>query len=831
MADARTPGTAANQIPDSAIVTDDGPGGAHDENMKHYRQRFEVMYGFWSEIHDEGLKDDRMIAGHHWPDDIKQEREGEGRPCLTYNLLPAFVRQITNRMRQERQGLKITPVESNRGKDPRIENVTGTKDYSMADVYAGIIRNIEHVSRADQAYDTAGKHAADHGFGFFYMLPRWSKIDPFVQELAIFRVKNAYTVLLDPDAQEADYRDMHDGFLFTQMQRTAFEKKYPDASPKSFDSAMQGSHYEGWYNADDLRVAQYFWLEYKDDEALILSNGMTVYRNDVEDVLDEIKHRTGVHIATDEAGKELRKAVKRPVCNWQKMTADEILEGPLELPFSSVPIYPVFGEELIVEGRARYESAIRHARDPQRSYNYWRTAGAETVALAPRAPWVLTDDQISGHEDEFEQANNRNLPYLSYKHRDGQPPPRRDFPTQPAAAEIAQSNQDAADMQMIIGLHEANLGAESNEKSGKAINARKESGTTSTFQFPDNLGRAHVQMGRNAVEAIPRIYDSNRIIRIRMPDNTTDFVEINQAVEDEETGNITLVHDIAYGKYDVALETGPSYATQRQEAADLQLELLRILGPEAAQNIVHIIVKNLGVPGSDEVATILRKMLPEALKSEEEKEADLPKGISKDPETGQLVDEDGNPWQPPPTPEQQHAARLADLEEQKIAAEAATAEAKKAGANADIKQAEAKLAQAQADLMAAQQQGPAAGDQSELMERIEEIVQRTMREHDANPDAHDFKEQLADALVDVLERVKAFVDRQQQAGALQPPVESGSAGNPNAGREPATAGTVVKFGPVQQEAPRPDRVRIEMQDDGSAVATPEYDNEERRDSE
>lgn len=784
MAENKTPHSQANEIPDAAITVDDsGAKRDTEDTLLHIRQRFQIMQTFWSEIHTQGLKDDKMIAGEQWPEEIRKERQEDRRPILTYNLLPAFNRQITNKIRQERPAVKVTPVETNRGADPRIGNMTGTKDYSMADVYGGMIKNIEHVSRADQAYDTATKHAVDHGFGFFYMLPTWSRVDPFVQELQIKRVKNSYAVMLDPDAQEADYRDMQDAFMFSNMNRDTYKAKWPDKPYNEFANASMGSSYEGWYDTENVRVAQYFWLDHKQDQVILLSNGKVVYESVVKDILDDLERETGIHVQQNAQKQDMIKAVKRPVAMWQKMTADDILQGPLELPFSSIPIYPVFGEEIIVDGRVRYESAIRHAIDPQKSYNYWRTAATEAVALAPRAPWMITERQLAGHELLYETANVRNLPYLIYNHVDGVPPPQRVFAANVAAAELQNATQDGTDMQTIIGLHDASLGKESNEKSGRAIIARQNAGTTATFQFPDNLGRALEQMGRNAVEAIPVITDTRRQVRMRFADGSSDFVEVNQAVVDRATGKEILMHDIAYGKYDVTLETGPSYATQRQEAADLQMELLKVLGPERASNIVHLIVQNLGVPGSEEVARVLRTMLPDQLKTEEEKMADLPKGVTKD-DDGNLIDEKGEPWQPPLSQEMQIMQKANEVNELQAQAEMAKHKATTDKAGADSAQAEADLAEAQLAL-AQLQQGPPegedqAGQRDQMMAGITESIQTVMREHTENPNAHDamdIEEKIAAAIVEALKRVRGYVDRSVTAGAVD---ESGASNPPRA---------------------------------------------------
>ena len=339
-------------------------------------------------------------------------------------------------MRQARPQLKVRPVEGDRHiSETRINNLAGTNDYSIADVYSGIIRNIEQVSRAAQAYDTALQHAVDHGFGFFMLENNWSRVDPFVQELRIRRIKDSYSVIMDPAAEEADLSDAQRGWISKMINKATFQAKYGDAA---YESVMQApsTALKNWRAGDDVRVSHYYWLEYTEDQVLLMSNGAMAYLAEVEAVLDELEEEQGIREID-------RKPVKRAICNWQKMTATEILEGPLELPFQHIPIFPVFGDERMVDGDIRYESAHRHAKDAQRSYNFNRTAATEAASLVPKAPWVLTDKQVQGHESEWEEANRKNLPYLSYNHVEGVLPPQRNFPSNVGAAELQLANRDA----------------------------------------------------------------------------------------------------------------------------------------------------------------------------------------------------------------------------------------------------------------------------------------------------------------------------------------------------------------------------------------------------
>ena len=749
----------ANDIPDIAITGDtDEVRAAELNRLRQLRERLAVHQTYWSHIHDEAREDDQFVAGRHWDEQIRKEREEQGRPMLTYNFMPSFTRQITNKVRQERPQMRVKPVESDRTQTPDISNVQGTSDYSLADVYMGIIRNIEHISRADHAYDTALQHAAEHGFGYFELRQVESRRNPFVQELRIKRIKDSYTIFLDPAAQEADFSDAQDGWKVVHMTRDAFDARYPGKVAEAEIGGLQGGTFEGWYDKEGVRVAEYFWVKHVDDEVIMMSNGKIHYVSDVEPVLDEMERDQGIYII-EEDGKQLRKAVKRPKCMWMKVSGLEILEPERELVFDQVPIFPVLGEERTLDGRTVYESAIRHAKDPQKSYNYHRTEQAERAGNRPKAPWILTEDQVAGHEDKWEKANRENQPYLPYNNEEGVNPPTRNFPEGPSAADAVIAQQDSADMQTIIGLHDANLGAEGNEKSGKAILARQAQGSTSTFTFPDNLNRALEACGRVMVRAVPRIYDTQRVVRIRLPDDTEDFVEINKMEKDEDTGAEHLVHDLGYGEYDVVVETGPSYATQRQEAVEVQMELLSSLPPELAGAVVHLIVENMGVPGSDKIAAMLRKMLPEHLKSEDERAADLPKGVIFDEQGNAVVEATGEPYQPPPTPEQQLAQEDQRIREKEADAKLAKADADMAKAAADKAEAETEMAQLQ------QPQGetePQAGDYSELLPEIERIIQETMQAHEENPQAH--ADAMTEAVTEALKRVRSYVDGQLPTG-------------------------------------------------------------------
>jgi uncharacterized protein (UPF0147 family) len=177
------------------------------------------------------------------------------------------------------------------------------------------------------------------------------------------------------------------------------------------------------------------------------------------------------------------------------------------------------------------------------------------------------------------------------------------------------------DMKTIIGLYDASLGARSNETSGKAIMARQREGDVATFHFIDNLSRAIRHTGRILIDLIPKVYTGERVVRVLGEDGSPRSVTINsqepQPVtkadgqpEMDKTGQaIMSLHDIAAGKYDLTVTSGPSFTTRREEAAAQMTELVRAF-PQAAPFVADIMAKNFDWPGADEIAKRFEAMNP-----------------------------------------------------------------------------------------------------------------------------------------------------------------------------------------------------------------------------
>ena len=570
-----------------------------DEILKTARERLNLAEEAEAEIRKLALDDLNFRVGNQWPDNIQQDRERDGRPCLVINRLPQFVQQVTNDQRQNRPSIKVHPVSDG-------------ADEETAKVIQGLIRHIEYNSNAEAAYDTAFESAATSSFGYFRIVTDFADPESFDQEIFIKRIRNPLSVFFDPYAQEPDGSDAQWGFIIDDISRDDYKAKYPDsklAAPEADWSGI-GNNQPGWVKGDSARVAEYFRIEKKEKRIHLLKTGAVVEDHDL------IPHQMSAHAAGLDASLVSSRIAKVPVVHWLKINGIEILERT-QWPGSYIPIIPVYGAEIFINGKRILESVIRNAKDAQRMYNYWKSSETETIALAPRTPFIVAEGQLEGYEKEWETANKRNYAFLYYKPttiagQQAPPPQRQNF--EPGTQAITQAAMLAADdLKATTGIYDAALGAQSKDISGVAIQRRNSQTLTSNFHFTDNLTRSMKHAGKILVNLIPKIYDTARSARIVGDDGTQKIVRLNQPFKDE-TGKEQL-YALDTGKYDVTVDTGPSFASKREEAVTAMAEMTRAY-PQIMQVAGDLMVKNMDWPGAQDLADRLKMTLPPALQQD-----------------------------------------------------------------------------------------------------------------------------------------------------------------------------------------------------------------------
>jgi len=607
----------------AANVAKNGPypsKGGSEEILTVARSRMKTAMAAFSQTREDELDDLRFYAGSpdnqwQWPADVLQTRgavQGQtinARPCLTINKLPQHVHQVTNEQRMNRPGIKVIPADDK-------------ADVDMADVFNGVIRHIEYISDADVAYDTACENQVSYGEGYIRLLTEYCDEDTFDQDIKIGRIRNSFSVYMDPLIQDPTGADAKWCFVTEDLPKAEYERLYPDAAPIStlMSLGVGDQSIAQWIGENTIRIAEYFYIEYEKQTLNLYPGNQTAFSGSPED--KTLRMMFGKPIRTREAD---RKKVK-----WCKINGYDILEER-EWAGAYIPVVRVVGNEFEVDGQMYVSGLVRNAKDAQRMYNYWVSQEAEMLALAPKAPFIGYGGQFEGYEQQWKTANTNNWPYLEVNPdvTDGQgavlPLPQRAQPPMASSGLLQAKAGAAEDIKSATGQYNASLGMTSNERSGKAILARQREGDIGTYHYVDNLARAIRHIGRQLVDLIPKIYDTERIARIIGEDGEPDTVKMNpmqdepvKRIVDQEGNLIEKIYNPGVGKYDVRVITGPGYATKRQEALESMAQLLQG-NPQLWQVAGDLFVKNMDWPGAQDLAKRFKKTIdPKVLADEDD---------------------------------------------------------------------------------------------------------------------------------------------------------------------------------------------------------------------
>lgn len=577
-------------LPQEGPMTKQKKNGVSQEDsdiLCEIKKRFAVCETAEGDTRKMALDDLEFLKGNQWPEKQRRQREAEGRPCLTINKLPTFLQQVTNDQRQNQASIKVSPV-------------TEDADSDTAEIIQGMIRHIEYDSAADVAYDTAVNSAAAIGFGYFRIVTEYESEDSFNQVLKFKRIRNSFTVSMDPASTEPDGSDQQWCIITEKMTKDEFKARYPNAEAtiQGFDTRQVGAgDNQQWMWENMVRVAEYYKIEYESATLYMLMDGSVSW--------DKPQDKAQI--------KQERESVKKKVM-WRKVTPLEVLEE-VEILSKWIPVFPVYGTEIDIDGKVYRAGLIRNAKDPAMMYNFWMTSATEEVSLRPKTPYIGAEGQFEGHENKWKQANNRSYPYLEYKPVtvEGQmaPPPSRQPMVDVPVGVLTMATHAADNVKGTTGLFDSSLGAAGNATSGKQELAQQKQGNVANFHYTDNLHLTLKHAGKVLVYMIPKYYDAERVVQTRGEDGKSDHATINKWDEAAQK----FVNDVTTGQYDVAVSVGPSYATMRAEAADAMVQFGQSW-PKLMDIAGDKVVKAMNWPGSEEIAERIERTIPANIKND-----------------------------------------------------------------------------------------------------------------------------------------------------------------------------------------------------------------------
>lgn len=532
-------------------------------------------------------EDMRFVFGDQWAPDTKARRERLAKPALTINRLPAFVAQYVGSYLQNDTTIKLTPT---RG---------GTK--RIAEIRQGLIRSITRQRAAKTALSKAATNAYICGVGNFKIALEDAKNDVFLRDIVFESIEDPFGVIWDRNSREPTGADAQHCFATSYMTREDFDDAYDFAAgdagwvvDEADNSIMTGY---GWSVDELVRVCE-FWQMRSEPVRLALEEAS----GDVIDVTDWDEDEVIAVAALDNAGTPMVRDTTRPYAECYVLTGSRVLEGPYKVYTQRLPVFRMEGW-CLQEANVRYRwGFVRNAKDPQRLHNFWRSIQAEELSKSVSGKWLIDIAGGTQNVQQFRDAHLLDDNVLQWNSQSGAMKPERIDPPMMNQAVLTEAVASVQDIRDVTNKHEASLGIQSNEVSGRAITARQRVSELGDVIYVDNANGAIAEAGIVINDLIPQVYDTNRTIKIMGADDEETVQEINGIAGD-------ATPDITVGKYDVSYTTGPSYASKRQEAVDIIMTLMNTM-PAVGNLVADILVRNMDIPGAEEIEERLATLLP-----------------------------------------------------------------------------------------------------------------------------------------------------------------------------------------------------------------------------
>lgn len=542
--------------------------------------------------------------GYQWPTNVLQSRQLDAKPCLTINKVRQHCLQIMNDMLQNPTSVKV------------LATGEGASEES-AEVFQDVIRRIEYNSNAQSAYQTADKFQIQGGIGYYYVCTDYIDNETFDQEIFIRPINDPMQVMIDPNIQQQDGSDARFAFVYSDVPRDRFKIEYPKFADKVADGFANTMG--NWIGKDTVRVAEYYRVKEKKVKlvAYTFTNPETGREEQKLVRADELPPEIRAPLLAEQ-GTRTRPILER-IVEWYKIVGDEIVDQTI-IPCPYIPIVRQVGEETIINGLLDRKGHVRAMKDAQRMFNYFYSAATEFAGIQSNSPYIGPLEAFEGLENTWKNANVMRPVFLPYNGFDDQgnpiAKPERQAPPMPSEAYMQAMIMANEEIQSASGQRDAVLGQAVNDQSGQAINALQRKGENSTYHYINNAQVAKRFLGKILLAMIPRVYDTERLIKIRSEDGEETTIKIDPKAKtalnketNEREAEAAAIFNPSVGKYEVMAAVGPAYETRRRETFNALTQILSY-NKELTPIVGDLLFKSGDFAMADDIAERLRRMVP-----------------------------------------------------------------------------------------------------------------------------------------------------------------------------------------------------------------------------
>ncbi len=582
------------------------------EVLKKAREDMVLWDGYFGENTVRGKDDMNFVLRDQWSAVERSEFNRTFKPAMTFNKLYDTTKKVIGEQRKNKPDLMV-------------RSLTGKASQQQIDLRADLVRTISYQSQNDLVYQTAFKQALMMGYGAFEICLDYESPKSFNQIIRYELIPDVIRTSFDPCAlkpHKGDGNFCARQYLYTKEE---FYATYPHVlNPVSYADPRSLLDFQ-WETRDTIIVCKYSRKEWFPVKLFLLSDGRSVTEGEWDGMQPEIKAKQELATSSTVVGniimRDIPKIVGERMSKDYKirqyvLTQNQIIKYT-DWPSKHLPMIFVDGDSNYINGQQYTRSFIHEAKDAQKFVNYVGSEIAAEIKNRRREQWLVTPDNIQGFEQMWRNPELQIGALVAKADPKSGLMPQKMPPWELSQTLLQQFQRGSQDIREILGFSE-NEALQGHDMSGKARRERKLEGSMSAYVWFDNLNQAIEQSGRVVLSLLPVIAgEEERHMIVSKKDGRTEPVTLNKIVGEDDNGNIMRENQLDDEEYDVEIDTGPSFAVQK----DIALEYFQTTvaaNPQVFNLIADLWADNLDIQQRDQVKDRLKNLVPPEIIAKEE---------------------------------------------------------------------------------------------------------------------------------------------------------------------------------------------------------------------
>jgi len=582
------------------------------EVLKKCREDLVLWDGYFGENVVRGKDDMNFVLRDQWSAVERSEFSRLFKPAMTFNKLYDTTKKVVGEQRKNKPDLMV-------------RSLTGKSTQKQIDLRADLVRTISYQSQNDLVYQTAFKSALMMGYGAFEICLDYESPRSFNQVIRYELIPDATRTSFDPTAMKPHKGDGNfcaRQYVYTKEE---FYATFPHVmNPVSYSDPRSLLDFQ-WETRDTIVVCKYTRKEWFPVKLYLLSDGQSVTEDEWDDMQDDIKMQQELAESSQVVGDMIRKIIPEIVGERMSkdykirqyiLTQNQIIEFT-DWPSKYLPLIFVDGDSNFINGQQYTRSFIHEAKDAQKFVNYVGSEIAAEIKNRRREQWLGIEDNILGNEQSWRNPELQNGILIAKPDIKTNQMPQKMPAWELSPTLLQQFQRGSQDIREILGFSE-NEALQGHDMSGKARRERKMEGSMSAYVWFDNLNQALEQGGRVVLDLLPVIAgEHERHMIVSKADGRTESVVLNKVVGQTDDGEPIRDNTLDDSDYDVEIDTGPSFAVQKDMALEFFQQTLQA-NPQVFPLIADLWAKNLDVQYMPQIAERFKTLVPPQIIAEEE---------------------------------------------------------------------------------------------------------------------------------------------------------------------------------------------------------------------